>query len=253
MHIVKSYDAFYDSRSLTLNILMEFMEYGSLEALGKALAGPAAAASGGRRAPLPERVLAVVAENILRGLHDMHEVHQIHRDVKPSNILVSRCGSVKLSDFGLADHVDTIADLGANEDAQAFICSGTEKYMSPERQRGEPHGPAADIWALGLTIAECAVGMYPVDLSTCVDAFDRVECMSNPENVIAALGPAASSNFKSFIRDCMAPVASARPSAAELQSHDFLSMWNDTFDLGEFIATQLETAAAHGAADLSLV
>ena len=241
-YIVKAYDAFFDQHQGTMCILMEFMDFGSLETLGRLLGSPpgtSIGSSSGQRAPLPERVLAVVAENVLRGLHDMHQVGQIHRDIKPRNILVNKHGAVKLSDFGLADRIETIAGLGASEDAQAFICSGTEKYMSPERQRGEPHGFAADIWALGLCIAECAHGRYPIDLSECIDLFDRIERMSNPQPVVDSLPASSSGALRDFILRCMAPKTSDRPTAHELQAHPFLSMWEGPFDLSEYISSHM--------------
>lgn len=160
-----------------------------------------------RRMPLPERVLAIVAEQVLRGIHDMHQRGHVHRDIKPQNILVNMLGVVKLSDFGLLESLPAHNDqIGANrsfgrqmpvssggdestngdDDEVIGLCSGTDKYMSPERQRGEPHGKPSDIWSLGVTLAECALGKYPVDLSDCQDEFERMDRMTHI-NVRAAI------------------------------------------------------------------
>jgi serine/threonine protein kinase len=154
------------------------------------------------RMPLPERILAIVAEQVLMGIHDMHQRGHVHRDIKPENILVNASGIVKLSDFGLLETVrpvgrfkssfrhaticsptiggacDASGDASVDHPTElAPLCSGTNKYMSPERHRGEPHGTPADIWAFGVTLAECALGRYPVNLTDCTDEFDRMDRM----------------------------------------------------------------------------
>uniref|UniRef100_A0A7S1LGX3 mitogen-activated protein kinase kinase n=1 Tax=Neobodo designis TaxID=312471 RepID=A0A7S1LGX3_NEODS len=114
-----------------------------------------------RFAPMrDEACVAAVARELLLGLKALHgEVRALHRDIKLQNILASRAGAVKLVDFGsaavLPDDAPADAPLVA-EDQQ-----GTILQMSPERLRGEPHGPASDVWSVGVTIAELATGKHP--------------------------------------------------------------------------------------------
>lgn len=62
-------------------------------------------------------------------------------------------------------------------------CSGTDKYMSPERQRGEPHGKPSDVWAVGVTLAEFALGFYPYDIEGITDDFERAGRLAVPVDV----------------------------------------------------------------------
>jgi serine/threonine protein kinase len=89
----------------------------------------------------------------------------VHRDLKPSNLLVNSKGEVKICDFG-------VSVLLLLRKAQALTLIGSTAYMSPERVRGLEHGAASDVWSVGLSVAECALGVFPIvtdelDLPVC--------------------------------------------------------------------------------------
>jgi len=71
--------------------------------------------------------------------------------MKPGNILLNCRGEIKISDFGLSAELDSTKEMCAT-----FI--GTHAYMSPERLGGKPYSFASDIWSLGITLVECALG-----------------------------------------------------------------------------------------------
>ncbi len=107
--------------------------------------------------PLPPRRAARILLPVAAALQRAHEVGVLHRDVKPSNILVTRDGA-KLGDFGVARDADALLKLTA-EDANI----GTLAYMPPE-QTGLAKGemdPRSDIYAFGATLYECLTGMPP--------------------------------------------------------------------------------------------
>ena len=87
----------------------------------------------------------------------------MHRDIKPSNVLVNSRGYIKLCDFGVSGElVNSIADT--------FV--GTSTYMAPERIQGAKYSVKSDVWSVGLTLMELAVGRFPFD-STDTAAGDR--------------------------------------------------------------------------------
>jgi flagellar motility protein MotE (MotC chaperone) len=107
----------------------------------------------GHRGRLGEQEIARIGLPVLRGLDAAHQANVLHRDVKPANILVSYDGSIFLVDFGIAkiagDMTLTTADTVV----------GTTEFLAPERISGDPVGPAADLWALGITFF-CALEGY---------------------------------------------------------------------------------------------
>ncbi|WFD30663.1 mitogen-activated protein kinase kinase [Malassezia sp. CBS 17886] len=142
--IVQYYNAFFEPSNATITICMEFCEAGSMDAIYKQVRQ-----RGGR---VGEKVLMKLAECVLKGLVYLHERRIIHRDVKPSNILVTRAGQVKLCDFGVA---------GELVDSVAGTFTGTSSYMAPERIQGLPYTITSDVWSLGISILELASNRFP--------------------------------------------------------------------------------------------
>jgi serine/threonine-protein kinase len=108
-----------------------------------------------RSGPLPPRQAARIAAEIARAIAAAHDRGFVHRDIKPGNVLVTREGRAKVTDFGIARAV---------AEAQ-FTLPGTTigsvHYFSPEQARGEPAGPASDIYSLGIVLYELLTGRRP--------------------------------------------------------------------------------------------
>ena len=96
----------------------------------------------------PESALAVLKGSLL-GLAAAHAVGVIHRDYKPANVIVQPDGLSKLIDFGVAGLI-----------GERFG-GGTPAYMAPERWRGRPASPAADVYAATCVFFECVTGARP--------------------------------------------------------------------------------------------
>jgi len=185
-------------------VALEYMDGGSLadvlERVGK----------------IPEDVLSAMTCRVLQGLAYLHANHTVHRDIKPANILMSTSGEPKVSDFGISAFVD-------NTIAQCHTFLGTVTYMSPERINGQPYSFPADIWALGLALVECATGRYPYDASggTIPLMIQLLE-----EECPLPAGAGFSSDFRNFVKLCMAKDPMARPTAEDLLRHPFIAAGN---------------------------
>jgi mitogen-activated protein kinase kinase len=161
-YIIDFYGAFFQEGAVY--ICIEFMDGGSIDNLyGDGI---------------PENVLRKITYATTKGLKELKDVHNIiHRDVKPTNILVNSRGQVKICDFGVSGNL--VASI-----AKTNI--GCQSYMAPERISGggiaqagaNPGGGTysvqSDIWSLGLTIIECALGRYPYPPETYNNIFSQL-------------------------------------------------------------------------------
>jgi serine/threonine-protein kinase len=136
-----------------LGLAMEWVDGDTLHAL---LNSPA------RRidAPIAAHIVAEVAS----GLHAAHELRDeggvpfglVHRDVSPHNVLISRDGRVKVTDFGVAKAVGA-----SREQTASGQIRGKLNYLSPEQARGEPLDRRSDVFSLGVLLYVATVAAHP--------------------------------------------------------------------------------------------
>jgi mitogen-activated protein kinase kinase 1 len=201
-NVVSSYEAFF--RDGKLFILLEYMDCGTMKDIM-------------RNHPdgIEEPKLAFIAREIMKGLRYLHESKVVHRDLKPANVLCNSKGEVKISDFGVAKQFQT--------DATMFTLSsqGSVAYMSPERIHSEPYSYSCDIWSVGVTIAELALGEYPFGGKKSVYDLCQVITASPVQILWERNSRTFSPELKDFVMKCLNPIAS-RPSASQLLEHPFL-------------------------------
>ncbi|WVQ97417.1 hypothetical protein IAU59_004530 [Kwoniella sp. CBS 9459] len=138
-YIVEYYGCF--SVDVHVGIALELMDAGSLDYIYR------------HNGPVPIEIVGKVAEAVLHGLLYLYDVHRIiHRDIKPSNILANTQGQIKICDFGVSGEL-------INSIANTFV--GTSTYMSPERIQGAPYTIKSDVWSLGISLIELALGRFP--------------------------------------------------------------------------------------------
>lgn len=161
-YIIDFYGAFFQEGAVY--ICIEFMDGGSIDKLyGDGI---------------PENILRKITYATTQGLKTLKDEHNIiHRDVKPTNILINTRGQVKICDFGVSGNL--VASI-----AKTNI--GCQSYMAPERISGggvaqagaNPGGGTysvqSDIWSLGLTVIECAMGRYPYPPETYDNIFSQL-------------------------------------------------------------------------------
>eukprot|EP00928_Gymnodinium_smaydae_P025793 TRINITY_DN20444_c0_g3_i1.p1 TRINITY_DN20444_c0_g3~~TRINITY_DN20444_c0_g3_i1.p1 ORF type:complete len:916 (+),score=186.19 TRINITY_DN20444_c0_g3_i1:428-3175(+) len=104
--------------------------------------------------PLEEKVVWRWLYDVVSALAYLHRRRVLHRDVKPSHIFLGEDGQAKLGDFGLSKAMSAQTQC-------AFSCVGTPFYMSPERVRGDGYSFGSDVWSLGCSLYEMAMGYPP--------------------------------------------------------------------------------------------
>src|SRR5258705_5965119 len=114
--------------------------------------------------PLPEAVR--IESNIAEALDEAHRKGVVHRDVKPSNVIVTERGQVKVLDFGLVKQISEQSTLGGGSDQKTLpstrtrsdVIVGTPLYLSPEQATGKTVDGRSDLFALGAVLYECITG-----------------------------------------------------------------------------------------------
>ena len=156
---------------------------------------------------------SMVVGNCLAGLAYLHGQGKIHRDIKGGNILSDSHGMCKLADFGVSGNLDKT--LGKHR-----TVIGTPHWMAPEVLMSDDYNELADIWSLGITAYELAVGEPPHAKLHSMRAALKIP-MSAPPTLP---DPAHwSEHFHAFLRSCLIKDFHARPSAIDLLSHPFIA------------------------------
>ncbi|TKY87738.1 hypothetical protein EX895_003319 [Sporisorium graminicola] len=188
-----------------VSIILEYVENGSLLHTLKAFGN------------FPEKLVASYVVKILEGLNYLHEQNVVHCDLKAANILTTKNGNVKLSDFGVSLNLKAVKKMGNKNDA-----IGTPNWMAPEVIELKGVTTAADIWSLGCTIIELLTGKPPYYDMLAMSAMFRIvedDCPPIPEKCTDAL--------RDLLKQCFNKDPTKRPSAEMLFEHEWMQqVWN---------------------------
>jgi mitogen-activated protein kinase kinase 1 len=203
-------------RNVEINLFMEYMDGRSLDSILS------------KTTRIPEDILGKITLSVIRGLTYLRDnLNIMHRDIKPSNILVNSHGQIKICDFGVSGQLKESI-------AQSFV--GTRQYMSPERLTGESYKVQSDIWSLGLTLVELALGMYPIPQhdplkmyegepspeASKMPIFALMECIVNQPPPTIPGPPIFSSEFKDFVDKCLKKLPQERFDLRTIVQHKFV-------------------------------
>lgn len=157
-NIVQVYDYFHERGASY--IVMEYVDGVSLDKLLEP------------GTPLDETAVLLLIRETARALCYAHRRGIVHRDIKPGNILISKEGAVKLTDFGIATS-SREAEAGLTVSGMTL---GTPAYMSPE-QLSSSHtvDRRADSYSLGITLYEAACGKQPFPAQFCPETISAIQ------------------------------------------------------------------------------
>lgn len=113
-----------------------------------------------KRGRIPYKEAVSIAIQVAKGMEAAHSHHIVHRDIKPQNIMISKEGKVKVTDFGIAK-----APTSSTINSSAI---GSVHYISPEQARGGYSDERSDIYSFGITVFEMLTGKVPFDGDTTV-------------------------------------------------------------------------------------
>jgi len=170
---------------------------------------------------MPEKIISKIAYHVLQGLNYLHKIrHVVHRDIKPCNILVKRNGRIKIADLGIARQLEN--------GILARTRLGTLTYLSPERLTApDGYDYSSDIWSLGVTLLECALGEHPYSSAT---LFELLSLLNRPPITRWLSIHEFSIEFIAFISSCMKSKPKERPTAEQLLEHPFIIKYQGTED-----------------------
>ncbi len=183
-------------------IVMEFVEGRSLKEVLEA------------GHPVPLATAAEIVRQAADALAAAHRSGVVHRDVKPGNLMLTRAGLVKVTDFG-------IARIDQTQRTRTGVLVGSPGYMSPEQLSGKPVDGRSDVFALGSLLYELATGRGPFEAERAEDVLQLMtNIVSRPHARASAVAPGVPPSIDAILDRALAKNPARRYPTAEAMSAD---------------------------------
>ena len=143
---------------------------------------------------LPADIVGIISLQVARALDYAHFRGLIHRDVKPANIIISKLGSVKLMDFG-------IAQVEESDLTRVGVGLGTPAYMSPEQIVGKRLDQRSDIFSLGIVMYQMVTGQKPFEEDDQRSTMEKIRSYHPPAP--RTISPSLPGELEEIILRCM--------------------------------------------------
>ena len=201
-NILKYYGSYFSRKTNSIWLILEYCSCGSLQDIMYAM-----------EQSFTEIQIATLIKMVLKGLICLHDLNIIHRDIKAQNILLTENGCAKLADFGVG--------IKLMEKEFRHSKKGSPYWMSPQIVSQKDYDIKTDIWSLGITCIELALGNPPFSdlkpiavMNKIKNGSTKVEDMINVKEY--------SKIFIDFIKKCIVVDPNKRASARELIQHEFI-------------------------------
>lgn len=158
-----------------------------------------------RTGPMPPHEAAAIVRTIADAVSYAHQQGVIHRDLKPGNVLVSKSGDLRVTDFGLAKQIDSGHDLTATHQVL-----GTPNYMPPEQAAGQAAnvGVTADVYSIGAIMYALVTGRPPFQAASQLDTLRQV--MERDPVAPHLLLPELDADYETICLKCLEKQPSSR-------------------------------------------
>eukprot|EP00041_Stephanoeca_diplocostata_P019145 m.407344 g.407344 ORF g.407344 m.407344 type:complete len:439 (+) comp21224_c0_seq2:360-1676(+) len=216
-YIIKYYGSVLNENRIM--ICTEYMDGCALDGLGR----------------IAEDILGRIAVAVLRALLYLECSRIMHRDIKPSNILFNSKGEIKICDFGVSTQL---------QKSMTATYVGTNAYMAPERIQGKRYSENAEVWSLGLTLVELALGRFPYSGGAVLSPFELLGYIVN-EPPPRLSSTHFSREFCDLTARCLAKLAEERPTCRQLMNHEFVKHYESVMMLDDVVFREWAAGIIH--------